>query len=127
MSKKMKRTYNLHRYRAKQREIVWNMTFDEWADIWNNSGKYEQRGNYAGQYVMSRINYSQPYDTSNVEIILKEDSWVKLENDFGKPVVIDGVRYKSSNEASEILAIPPSTVRQRIQSESEKFKNWNRE
>ena len=53
---------------AKQRGIGFNLSFDEWWNIWEQSGKYNQRGCRKGQYVMSRINDTGAYEVNNVFI-----------------------------------------------------------
>ena len=59
---------------AKIRGIDWQITYDEWWNVWESSGKYDQRGRGKGKYVMSRINDTGPYAYSNVFIQLNEDN-----------------------------------------------------
>lgn len=40
------------------------------------------------------------------------------------PIVIDGVEYRSSGEASKILNIPMVTIRWRVKSKNKKFENY---
>lgn len=40
------------------------------------------------------------------------------------PIIIDGVDYRSYGEASKILNIPLTTIRWRVKSSNEKFKNY---
>jgi group I intron endonuclease len=40
------------------------------------------------------------------------------------PIIIDGVEYRSSGEASKILNIPMVTIRWRVKSKNEKFENY---
>ena len=53
---------------AKQRGIGWQLTFDEWLSIWNESGHLHERGNKRGQYVMGRTGDIGPYAAGNVYI-----------------------------------------------------------
>ena len=48
--------------------IRFNLTFDEWLKIWKDSGHWEQRGVYKGQYCMSRYNDLGNYEIGNVFI-----------------------------------------------------------
>lgn len=66
--------FEQQRRQAKQREIQWLLTFDEWWLIWQESGHWEQRGKRAGQYVMSRNGDVGPYSISNVAICRFEDN-----------------------------------------------------
>ena len=56
--------------------------------------------------------------------IMSEKSSGK-NNAMAKPVIINNVEYDTIKQASEILCIHPATVRQRINSKSNKFKEWN--
>lgn len=72
---------------AKRRGIKFNLTFEEWWNIWEKSGKWKQRGCKKGQYVMSRINDSGPYDIDNVFIQQHSDNISeaqvgRIRNDF---------------------------------------------
>lgn len=48
--------------------IVWKLSFEEWFDIWQQSGKWEQRGRGQNNYCMSRINDIGHYEATNVVI-----------------------------------------------------------
>lgn len=67
--------YRHHKNLAKGRNIPFELTFEEWWDIWQKSGKWEQRGRKRGQYVMSRFNDVGPYAINNVEIKTQEDNF----------------------------------------------------
>ena len=60
--------YTDQKSKAKHRGIDFNLTFEEWWDIWQKSGKWDQRGIHKGQYVMSRIADKGPYALGNVFI-----------------------------------------------------------
>jgi hypothetical protein len=66
--KQIKTKYVVQKAGAKRRNIEFNLTFEQWWDIWQQSGKWEQRGCKKGQYVMSRLNDIGPYSISNVFI-----------------------------------------------------------
>jgi hypothetical protein len=48
--------------------IEFNLTFDQWFKIWQDSGHWEQRGIRKGQYCMSRYNDIGNYEVGNVFI-----------------------------------------------------------
>jgi hypothetical protein len=54
--------------------IKWELTFDSWLKIWEESGKLQNKGTKTGGYVMSRIGDIGPYSTENVRIILHSDN-----------------------------------------------------
>lgn len=62
--------YTWHRGNAKKRNIPFLLTFEEWWDIWQKSGHWEERGTKKGQYCMSRYNDTGPYAVGNVFIQL---------------------------------------------------------
>ena len=61
--------YAQHRQRAKQSGIPFLLTFEQWWQIWQESGHYENRGNGVSSYVMARPGDQGPYAIGNVEII----------------------------------------------------------
>lgn len=56
------------RRQAALRGIAWKMTLPEWWKIWQDSGKWEQRGRGKGAYVMSRRDTAGIYEPANVSI-----------------------------------------------------------
>ena len=69
-----KRRFQLHRANSKRRGIGFNLTFEEWWDIWQSSGFWHLRGNRKGQYVMSRYQDQGDYEVGNVFIQLFENN-----------------------------------------------------
>lgn len=57
------------RQNACRRGIEWNLTFDEWWKIWEESGKWDLRGRGIGKFCMSRILDNGPYSKENVRIL----------------------------------------------------------
>lgn len=53
---------------AKARGIDWELTFEDWWKIWDESGKWDQRGREADSYCMSRRQDIGPYSKDNVVI-----------------------------------------------------------
>ena len=50
--------------------ILMKLSFEEWLDIWEKSGKWDLRGRGKGKYCMSRKNDIGHYEIGNVEIKL---------------------------------------------------------
>lgn len=50
------------------RGIQWNISFKDWWDIWQKSGKWELRGRGQGKYVMARYGDTDGYSVENVYI-----------------------------------------------------------
>ena len=60
--------YACQKGKAKHRGIEFNLTYEEWWDIWEKSGKWEERGVNKGQYAMSRYGDQGAYEIGNVFI-----------------------------------------------------------
>jgi len=54
--------------------VEFKMTFGQWYDIWDESGRWADRGTFAGQYVMARHNDIGHYEVGNVSIILSVEN-----------------------------------------------------
>lgn len=52
------------------RSVKMKLTFEQWWKIWQDSGKWEQRGKRKGQYCMCRKNDNGNYTVKNVRIDL---------------------------------------------------------
>jgi hypothetical protein len=61
--------FKQQRSQARRRGIEWQLTFEEWLGIWSASGRWEQRGNRTGGFVMGRNGDVGPYSVTNVQII----------------------------------------------------------
>jgi hypothetical protein len=72
-----KRKYREQRTHAKSRCIDWQFTFEDWWAMWENSGKWYQRGRCKGQYVMSRKGDIGPYSPNNVDIKLHSENIIE--------------------------------------------------
>jgi len=68
-----KGVFGVQRANAKRRGIEWKLTFEEWWEIWEKSGKWEQRGRHAEQYCMGRRWDTGAYEKGNVAIVTS--SW----------------------------------------------------
>jgi hypothetical protein len=67
--------YTEHKNNAKKRGIEFNLTIEEWWNIWNASGRWAQRGiGDPSKYVMARNNDSGAYEVGNVYITLCGDN-----------------------------------------------------
>lgn len=66
--------YCHQRQAAKKRGIAWEITFPEWARVWAESGRWEQRGPGIGGYCMARRGDAGAYHPFNVFIQLSVDN-----------------------------------------------------
>lgn len=62
------RQYVYHRKNADDRGIAWQLTFPQWCEIWEKSGKEALRGRGKGKFCMSRAGDVGPYSVGNVRI-----------------------------------------------------------
>ena len=115
--KKPSTIFSRQRSMAKIRNIEWHLTFEEWWNIWEQSGKYEQRGRGAGKYCMSRKNDTGPYEVGNVYIQTIDDN--NREAHKGKPqspdiiakrvAKIKGVKHSAERRLANSLGQLKST------------------
>lgn len=63
-----KKKFRQQRSGAKKRGIGWELTFDQWWDIWTQSGKWSDRGRGALRCCMARKLDRGPYAVGNVYI-----------------------------------------------------------
>ena len=57
------------RFDAEGKRIEFRLTYGEWYDIWESSGKWSERGTGKGAYCMARHNDLGHYEVGNVAII----------------------------------------------------------
>ena len=69
MNNLTKLDYQKQRANAKCRGIDFDLTYEEWLEIWISSGFAHLRGNGIGKYCMGRHNDIGPYSVDNVSII----------------------------------------------------------
>ena len=68
--RKVRARYAQQKCQADKRNVKWLFTFETWWKMWNDSGKWEQRGRKTGQYCMARKGDVGPYSVDNVDIVL---------------------------------------------------------
>jgi hypothetical protein len=72
--------YRDHKRGATARGINFLLTFDEWWNIWQQSGYWDKRGCKKGQYCMSRIGDIGPYIVGNVFIQTHRQNILDCQN-----------------------------------------------
>jgi hypothetical protein len=120
--KMAKNKYAVHKAGAKVRNIEWLFTFEDWLQLWIDSGKWEQRGNKRGQYCMSRYGDKGPYSLNNVFIQLTSQNTSEAykprvrgkPNIKSKTLVANYKKYTSLTGASLYLKISKQLLVYRI-------------
>ena len=69
---RLQRDWHAHKWNARRRNIPFLLTYEQWLDIWLQSGHLHERGNRKGQYVMARFEDTGPYSVNNVKIVTRE-------------------------------------------------------
>lgn len=70
--------YNNQIRNARFRKIEWNFKLWTWWQVWQQSGKWEQRGRSGDAYVMARPFDSGPYEPGNVYITTLRDNSTQI-------------------------------------------------
>jgi hypothetical protein len=78
----VKRAFHSHRKRARKCGIDFLFTFEEWAGLWETSGKWDQRGRGSDKYCMARFGDKGPYAAGNVRICTNREN---LQETRGRP------------------------------------------
>lgn len=98
--KKLKQAYGSQRKTANTRKdlngapIQFLLTFEQWLDVWVQSGKLSERGPKRGQYCMSRVGDVGPYEVGNVFIQLSTEN--KAQANRSRPGPNTGRTWKGT-------------------------------
>jgi hypothetical protein len=66
--------FGQHKRSAGRRGVPFLLTFEQWWSIWQQSGRWHERGCVRGKYVMARLGDRGPYAVGNVKIIPCEEN-----------------------------------------------------
>lgn len=87
---------------ARERGVVWDLTFTQWWGIWSLSGKWEKRGNRRGGYCMCRKGDVGAYAVGNVYI----GTWSQNSADRNRSVIVK----RHTARATAVAWSEPGTV-----------------
>jgi hypothetical protein len=71
---RLRGAFEYQRWYARSKGRGFELTYEQWLEIWQASGHLHERGPYKGQYVMARFGDKGPYAIGNVEIITAEQN-----------------------------------------------------
>jgi hypothetical protein len=69
LEREMRRAFATQKAQARNREIVFTLPFEQWANVWLEGGKWYERGRQSDQYVMGRFGDTGAYEVGNVNLI----------------------------------------------------------
>ena len=69
-----KKAYDDQKRHANARNISWEISYEDWLEMWLISGKWSQRGRKKGQYCMCRYGDIGPYSVRNCYIDLTDNN-----------------------------------------------------
>lgn len=90
--------YANQRSSAKQRNVPFLLSFEEWWAVWEASGKWEQRGRRREQYCMARFGDEGAYETGNVFICTPADN---VAESNARRALADDARQRWSEAAKK--------------------------
>ena len=68
------------RNQARFRKEGWdNFTFEQWKKLWDDSGKYNERGRNVEDYCMTRLDNAAPWTFENVIVIQRKEHFQKQQ------------------------------------------------
>jgi len=97
------RAFISQRTNARKRGIEWEMTFPEWWSVWEESGRYEQRGRRGDLYVMARRQDFGPYAAWNVYITTMSQNAADYQAELKRRGVACADGYKRLPERAKSL------------------------
>lgn len=65
------RAFIQQRNQAQWRGEVWELTFDQWKQLW--AEKWIHRGRTQGTYCLTRRDYNEPWTVSNAQVLSRRD------------------------------------------------------
>tara|TARA_R110001632_G_scaffold25086_1_gene69213 strand:+ start:87 stop:446 length:360 start_codon:yes stop_codon:yes gene_type:complete len=74
MNNLTKHAYQKQKWLSKKRDISFDLTYEQWLEIWESSGFAHLRGRGRGKYCMARHGDIGPYNVDNVSIISFEQN-----------------------------------------------------
>jgi len=97
MKNKLKTAYSDQKSNARMRGIGFNISFEEWLDIWVSSGHLQDRGRGSKKYCMARIGDLGNYEIGNVYISTGRDN-VSLGNIGREPSLEVRKKIRDANK-----------------------------
>src|ERR1700679_1676414 len=94
--KKIRRAFVVHKDNARRRRIPFLLTYDEWFDIWERSGRFAKRGCKLGNYCMSRFGDAGAYEVGNVAIVPTQQNQSDATRGKQKPPMSSAQKQKLS-------------------------------
>jgi hypothetical protein len=74
------RVFIQQRNQAQWRGEGWHISFEEWKQLWDESGQWELRGRVKGTWCMSRRDWNEPWTVDNTQVITREEH-ARLQGD----------------------------------------------
>ena len=114
---KARQAYQVQAWHAVKRGLKMELTFEQWYDIWQTSGQWENRGRKADQYVMSRFNDQGNYALGNVEIKQRRENSIegcrKLTDQDIEDIKEKAIHGRGGNikQLAEQYNVHPDTIR----------------
>ena len=107
--------YIQHKAQCAQKGIGFDLTFEEWLDVWTKSGLIRERGRTRNEAVMGRKDKTGPFAVDNVEIVR---AWANMASrDFTsnrKRIRTPVGDFDSVKEAAEWYNVTPGAISQRL-------------
>jgi hypothetical protein len=69
-----RKKYTAQKAHAKEREIDFLLSYDEWWQVWEESGHWENRGRGSQKFCMCRVGDKGGYEIGNVYIATNADN-----------------------------------------------------
>jgi len=92
--------FNTNLIRLNRQGILWNLTFDQWLNLWRRSGKLNRMGCLKGEYRLVRIDLTKGFELGNVRIL---DSASSMLPDSLSTHRLYGISVRAYRQARELV------------------------
>lgn len=104
MLDKNRQSFLVQRWFANKRNIQWNLSYDDWLDIWQKSGKFHLRGKGKGKYCMARKGDTGPYEIGNIYITSNEQN--NLDQSINQKSYFKRKPIKLIDQSGNVISFP---------------------
>lgn len=74
----LRRAYAVARCQAKYRNESWELTWEEWRDLWLENNQYLRKGRGSNDLALVRISLRKPWRWDNVQIEVRRIHLVRI-------------------------------------------------
>ncbi len=122
-SKEMNANWRVMRSRAKKKCFAC-ISYEQYVTLWDQSGKWADRGFCPGKYIVARINLNSDFSSANLQIELYDDFFLRKCLWQGLAYEINGEVFQTVTQVEEALKLSRPQIYRRLSSKLPKWNTW---